>query len=138
MNAALSLQLSATLDNISRLHEELEAFAAQQNWTSKLEFEVKLVIEELFTNVVNFGDCPGETVQIDFVSEPGRLTIEMADSGRPFDPLVESPDADTESSVEDRAIGGLGVHLVLTMMDEASYRRDGNLNRLTLVKRREE
>lgn len=138
MSAALSLQLSATLDDIARLHEELEAFAAQQSWTSKLEFEVKLVVEELFTNVINYGGCPGEAVQIDFVSEPGRLTIEMADSGRPFDPLVDTPDADTMSPVEDRAIGGLGVHLVLTMMDEASYRRDGNLNRLTLVKRREE
>lgn len=138
MSAELSLQLSATLDDIARLHDELEAFSQQESWGPKLEFEVKLVIEELFTNVVNYGECPGEPVQIHFASEPDRLTVEMADSGRPFDPLADTPEADTTSSVEDRAIGGLGVHLVLTMMDEARYRRDGDLNRLTLVKRREE
>ena len=138
MSAELSLRLSATLDDIAQLHEELEAFAAQEGWTAKLEFEVKLVVEELFTNVVNYGDCPGEPVQIDFTSGADRLTIEMSDSGRAFDPLVDTPEPDTTSSVEDRTIGGLGVHLVLTMMDNASYRRDGDFNRLTLVKRREE
>ncbi len=138
MSAELSLRLSATLDDIAQLHDGLETFAEQEGWTSKLEFEVKLVVEELFTNVVNYGDCPGAPVQIDFMSEQDRLTIEMADSGRPFDPLVDTPEPDTTSSVEDRAIGGLGVHLVLTMMDEARYRRDGDLNRLTLVKRRDE
>ena len=138
MSAELSLRLSATLDDIAQLHEALEAFAQQEGWTSKLEFEVKLVVEELFTNVVNYGDCPGQPVEIEFASEPERLTIEMADGGRAFNPLVEAPEADTSSAIEDRSIGGLGVHLVLTMMDETRYRRDGDLNRLTLVKRREE
>ncbi len=138
MSAEFSLRLSATLDDINELHEGLEAFAQQDGWTSKLEFEVKLVIEELFTNVVNYGECPGEPVSIDFSSDGDRLTIEMADAGKPFDPLVETPAADTDSAIEDRSIGGLGVHLVLTMMDEVNYRRDGALNRLTLVKRREE
>lgn len=138
MNAELSLELPASLDGIAQIHEEVEAFAERDGWTSKLEFEVKLVVEELFTNVVNHGDCPDGPVQIDFTSEPGRLTIEMADGGRPFDPLADTPEADTTSAVEDRAVGGLGLHLVLTMMDEAKYRRDDGLNRLTLVKRREE
>ncbi len=138
MSAELSLRLSATLDDIAQLHEALEGFAEQEGWTSKLEFEVKLVVEELFTNVVNYGDCPGQPVEIEFTSEPERLIIDMADRGRAFNPLVETPDADTSSAIEDRAIGGLGVHLVLTMMDETSYRRDGDLNRLSLVKRREE
>lgn len=138
MSTELSLQLSATLDGIAQLHDGVEAFAQQEGWTSRLEFEVKLVVEELFTNVVNYGECPGAPVRIDFKSERDRLTIEMADSGRPFDPVADTPEADTASSVEDRAVGGLGIHLVLTMMDEARYRRDGDLNRLTLVKRRDE
>jgi len=138
VSAEFSLRLPATLDNVAKLHDGLEGFAQQDGWTSKLEFEVKLVVEELFTNVVNYGECPDEPVQIDFKSDPDRLIIEMSDAGKPFDPLVETPAADTSSAIEDRSIGGLGVHLVLTMMDEVRYRRDGALNRLTLVKRREE
>ncbi len=137
MSATLTLRLAATLDDIARIHDGLEAFAQQEGWTSKLEFEVKMVVEELFTNVVNHGGCPGAAVEIAFASAPDRLTVEMADPGRPFDPLAEAPAPDTESDIEDRPIGGLGVHLVRSMMDEAAYRRDGDLNRLTLVRRRE-
>ena len=61
----------------------------------------------------------------------------IADDGRPFDPLTEAPEPDLESAIEDRPIGGLGVHLVRTMMDEVRYRREEGKNRLTLVKRRE-
>ena len=72
VSAELSLQLSAKLDDIAQLHDGLEAFAEQrEGWTSKLEFEVKLVVEELFTNVVNYGDCPGEPVQIDLTVRCG-------------------------------------------------------------------
>ena len=138
MSAEISLRLSAALDEIAQIHDGLGSFAAQEGWTSKLEFEVILVVEELFTNVVKYGGCPGEPVRIDVTSEPNRVTIEMADSGRPFDPLADTPEPDTTSPVEDRAPGGLGLHLALTMTDELSYRRDGDFNRLTLVKRREE
>lgn len=138
MSAKLSLNLAATLDDIAKIHDAIEAFARQESWTSKLEFEVKLIVEELFTNIVNYGECHGEPVEIEFRSEPDKLFIEMVDRGRRFDPLTETPEADTTSSVEERKIGGLGVYLVLTMMDDVTYRRDGKTNRLTLVKRREE
>ena len=58
------------------------------------------------------------------------------DNGRPFDPLNDAPEPDLDSGVADRAVGGLGVHLVRTMMDEMRYRRDRGRNHLTLVKER--
>ncbi|MCY4190482.1 MAG: ATP-binding protein [Rhodospirillaceae bacterium] len=130
--------LSATHDDIVKLYEELEAFAKREGWTSKVEFDLKLVLEELFINIVDYGDCPGTPVRIAFTSEQDRLTIEISDSGRPFNPLVDAPEVDTSLPIEDRTIGGLGVHLVHKLMDEVNYRRDGDLNRLTLVKSRNE
>ncbi|MBQ1603678.1 MAG: ATP-binding protein, partial [Oscillospiraceae bacterium] len=43
--------------------------------------------------------------------------------------------ADTSLAVEDREIGGLGIHLVRQLMDEIRYERVEGKNILTLVKK---
>ena len=57
----------------------------------------------------------------------------VSDDGIAFDPL-EVPPPDLESSLEDRPVGGLGVHFMLTLMDEVTYRREGDRNVLTMRK----
>ena len=55
-----------------------------------------------------------------------RVTVTLTDDGTPFDPFSQ-PEPDTTLSVEERPIGGLGIHLVREMMDDVSYqRRDGH------------
>ncbi len=139
MSAALSLRIATRLDELPRLDAAVEDFAQKQAWPPDLVFQVKLVLEELGVNIVNHGHDDGarHEIEIEIASAADALTIEIADDGRPFDPLTEAPEPDLESALEDRPIGGLGVHLVRTMMDEARYRREEGKNRLTLVKRRE-
>ena len=139
MSAALSLRIATRLDELPRLDAAVEDFAQEQAWPPDLVFQVKLVLEELGVNIVNHGheDDARHEIEIEIASAADALTIEIADDGRPFDPLTEAPEPDLESALEDRPIGGLGVHLVRTMMDEARYRREEGKNRLTLVKRRE-
>ena len=64
----------------------------------------------------------------------GRLFAELCDDAAPFDPLTQAQPAVLEGPLDERPIGGLGLHFVRTLMDEVSYRRDGALNRLTLIK----
>ena len=59
---------------------------------------------------------------------PGRL-----DKGIPFDPTA-APEADTTLGVEERAIGGLGIHLVRNIMDSISYENKNGMNILTMIK----
>ena len=64
----------------------------------------------------------------------GRHTVvvEIVDSGRAFDPTsLVSPD--TAAGLEERPIGGLGIHLVRTMVDGMEYRREGSRNLLNLI-----
>ena len=56
----------------------------------------------------------------------------------PLTPINDAPEPDIDSPLEDRHVGGLGVYLARTMMDELTYRRENSRNHLTLVKRREE
>ena len=59
----------------------------------------------------------------------------MEDDGVAYDPFTETPDFDPDQRMEDRRIGGIGVHLVRTLMDEVDYLRVGDRNRLTVRKR---
>ena len=100
---------------------------------------MNLALEELWLNVVNYGHSGGfHEVEIGLTSEASAVTIEITDDGKPFDPLNDAPVPDVTGSLKDRAVGGLGIHLVRTMMDEMRYKREGGRNHLILVKRRVE
>lgn len=134
----LAVSMPAKLDELSGLQEQVARFGAAQGWPADWEYQVELSIEELVVNIVNYGFDEGGAGRVDVVldSSPDALRIEITDNGRPFDPFHEAPLPDLDSNVDERPIGGLGVHFVKTMMDEASYRREGDRNHVTLVKRR--
>ena len=63
----------------------------------------------------------------------GEVIAEVEDDGRPFNPL-EAPPPDLVSPVEIRPAGGLGVHIVRSVMETIEYRREGHKNYLVLRK----
>ena len=139
MSAKLSLRMGFEAADLPRIQAAIGEFSREQDWPPDIEFQVDLVLEELVLNVVNHGSSGGAgEIAIELLSDAEAVTIEIIDDGKPFDPLTDAPDPDTESSIEDRAVGGLGIHLVRTMMDEVSYRREENRNHMILVKRRSE
>ena len=139
MSAKLSLTVETRLEELDGLAASVEDFAREQEWPLDLTFQVNLILEELWLNVVNYGHDSGEhVVEIELTSEAKSLTIEITDDGKPFNPLENAPVPDVTAALDDRSIGGLGVHLVRTMMDEMRYSRKGGRNHLILVKRRVE
>ena len=137
MSESLSLKVDAGPDALERILDAVEEFGEQEDWEPDLLFRVKLVLEELGLNVVNYGggdETPD--IEITVASEPDVLTITISDNGLPFDPLNDAPPPDLTSPIENRPIGGLGIHLVRTMMDEMSYRRENGRNHLALTKRK--
>lgn len=138
MSTEVSLKIKAAPDALGRLNEAIESLSSQEDWPPDLLFTANLVIEELSLNVVNHA-YHGEDGEFEIVikSEDHALTIEIIDSGPPFNMLTDAPTPDVEAPIEDRPIGGLGIHLVKTMMDELEYRRERERNHLTMVKRRD-
>ena len=64
----------------------------------------------------------------------GALEVEIVDSGPPFDPL-SGGDPDVSGALDERPIGGLGLHLVRKLADESTYERKEGLNVVRLVRR---
>ena len=96
--------------------------------------KLRLAAEEIVVNVMNYAYPPGEEgeVAVEAASDGKNLEITVSDTGLPFDPTAK-PDADTTLSVEDREVGGLGIHLARQMADRIRYERRGDRNILTLT-----
>ena len=104
---------------------------------------VNLALEEAVSNVMLYAypDVKNGQVLVEFVrscidiNKPQeQIVFIISDGGIPFDP-TQQPPADISLSAEERAIGGLGIHLVLQLMDEVHYERVDEKNVLTLIKR---
>lgn len=133
----LSLNLESSLESLSQIEREVASFGAEHGWPADLLFHVQLVLDELATNVINHGyGASGHNFQVMIESKPQAVRIEMVDEARPFDPLQDAPNPTTDASVEEREVGGLGVHIAKQLMDEMEYWREDGKNRLTLVKNR--
>ena len=85
-----------------------------------------LALEEHLTNVMNYGFCEGEErwISIKLGVNENALLARIADKGKAYNPLSRPP-VDTSVSLEDKPIGGLGIHLMKQMMDELTYAREG-------------
>ena len=133
----MHLQLEARPEELPRVAEAVEAMAERDDWPPKLLFQVNLVLEELALNVMTHGrDGGAHRLDVILTSAPEAITIELADDGPRFDPLEEAPEFDPDLPLDERRVGGVGVHLVRTLADDASYRYEDGRNRLTLVLQR--
>ena len=139
MSAQRSLLIANELDELQKVNAAIEELAEEENWSPDVTFQIGLAVEELGVNIVNYGhdDDKAHEIKIVIASEDEAITIEIEDDGHAFNPLSDAPEPDLDAEVEDRTVGGLGIHLVRTMMDEVHYQRQQNKNCLTLVKRRD-
>ena len=99
-----------------------------------LAHDVHLVSEEVVCNVLEHGQRPGgeHEITVEIGIDDDRVTLYFRDDGEPFDPLSHPP-PDLEADIEERLIGGLGVHLIRTLADEITYTREGHRNVLRVV-----
>jgi anti-sigma regulatory factor (Ser/Thr protein kinase) len=97
--------------------------------------DLRLVAEEVLTNVAKYGhdDDAEHRVRARLTLVRGEVTLEFTDDGRPFDPLAAKPRDLTAGG--ERPLGGLGLELVRSLVDEVEYARVGSENVLTLRKR---
>jgi serine/threonine-protein kinase RsbW len=95
--------------------------------------QLELLIEELFVNVCRYAypDGAAGMATVSYcVPAAGELTVEMADQGIEFNPL-QAPSVDIAADLDQRQVGGLGIHLLKALASSLEYRRDGGSNRVS-------
>jgi anti-sigma regulatory factor (Ser/Thr protein kinase) len=132
----LEIVLKKQPEERRRLLMALEGFAREEQLTAKALQAADLALEEHLTNVWKYGfaDTAEHEIRVRLRREGGLLRIEVEDDGRAYNPL-ERPPVDTSVPLEEREVGGLGIHLMRQFMDELDYRREGGRNILSMTKR---
>jgi serine/threonine-protein kinase RsbW len=117
----------------------LSEFGQRHGLPSKVIDHLNLALEEILTNIISYGytDNREHEIRVSLSAQPGEVRAEVQDDGQPFNPL-EVPQPDTTQPLEERAIGGLGIHLVRKLMDGLEYKRQGERNFLTIKKKTQE
>ncbi len=123
------------MTEIDRLHDILDAFGTQHGMDRKCLYHLKLAVEEMATNVIKYAwtDGAAHEFTIALGAENGEAVVEIEDDGREFNPLA-APEPNLKQSIEDRPIGGLGIHLVRQTMTGLDYERREGKNRLRMRK----
>jgi sigma-B regulation protein RsbU (phosphoserine phosphatase) len=130
------LTLANRREELDRLVGWVAELSERSAWPAPLVVNLNLALEEWFVNVVSyaFTDTAEHSVHFRLWHEGELLRLEIEDDGRPFDPTAHAI-PDTAAGLEQRQVGGLGIHFIRRVMAGMTYRRHGNSNRLTLTAR---
>lgn len=126
--------IRSNLKELSHLTDQVEDWGLGCALPQKPLWTLCMILDELITNTIVHGysnkDGQPIDVSIDATAEAIRLTLK--DYAPAFNPLA-APEADTAGDIDDRDIGGLGIHFVRKMTSAASYSHDGTANEIRLT-----
>lgn len=114
------------------LMDALEGYFAARHAPQAAIAALMVAVDEVVSNILNHG---GEALAVRVSAGAGGAAawVEVEDDGPPFDPTAAAS-PDTGLALEDREVGGLGIHLVRKLADEVAYERRGERNRLRFSK----
>ncbi|GAB6036235.1 hypothetical protein JCM15519_07940 [Fundidesulfovibrio butyratiphilus] len=136
MGDTLSLRIKNDLAELDRVNQTVEEFLEERGVPMRASYHIRLALDELITNTISHGCEGGQGCEIvlDLSCTPEAVSIILSDDAKAFDPL-SAPPPDLDSPLEERRVGGLGVHFVRTTMDEARYSRENGRNVMRLLKK---
>jgi anti-sigma regulatory factor (Ser/Thr protein kinase) len=133
---SITIRIRADVSEIERLNRVVRHFGELHEIPGRTLYSVNLALDELVTNAILYGfdEVNTEEIVIRIDATLAEVVATMEDHGREFDPL-QAPAPNLDAPLAERSIGGLGIHLVRSLMDRVDYRRDGSKNVLTVRRR---
>jgi anti-sigma regulatory factor (Ser/Thr protein kinase) len=115
---------------------EFVTSSVEKQGLQNITFQIESAVDEACANVIKYAyDGKPGYIRLSVAREDNTAVITINDKGRQFDPnSIAVPD--TQSNINDRHIGGLGIYIMKKLMDEIIYHYDPKTgNTLTLKKK---
>lgn len=135
MENQFSISLKNNISEVARLAEFIETLCEKNKLKSSSIFEINLVLEEIFVNIImhGFNDTKQHLIEICISIDSNAFFAQIIDDGIEFNPLNYIKD-DRTAPLEEKGIGGLGIHIIKKYMDKIKYERIENKNILSINK----
>ena len=127
--------LPALIENLEKMLEFIRRGAEEIGFDRSLINKIGLACEEALVNIIKYAYPNGEgDIEIGYECSDNNsgIVITIIDSGKEFDPLAKA-EPKLDIPVEERPIGGLGIFMIISIMDKVIYKRENGQNILTLV-----
>ena len=122
MRQSFSYEIRNQTNALQSLKQELELTLFAELQHSSLRATILLVIDELVSNLLKYGfSATHQRSYLNVAFDDEWLEIELKDNGRRFNPLLQPEPKLLDQELSNRQVGGLGLYLVLKMMDETHY-----------------
>lgn len=127
------LTIQNRLAEIATVTDALDTFAEANSVPETITWRFQLALEELLRNIVAhaYADSQMHEIEIQFQCNGSTFIATVIDDGIPFNPLNADP-PDLSEALDEREIGGLGIHLARNVVEEMVYAWDTGKNVVTL------
>lgn len=111
------------------------AHAEDADFPAEAVEQFKIAVDEACTNVIEhaYGGQEGHEVDIAIIIDSDRFTVRIRDEGEPFD-QSRYREPNLLEIAKHRRAGGLGVHIIRSLMDRVEYRTRGQVNEIRMTK----
>src|SRR5262245_7430923 len=122
------------LSAVGEANRSFEGFLQERGVNPELWFQATLVFEEALTNVIKYAyeDDREHEIRLEARITGSSFCLQVTDDGRSFNPL-SLPPPDLDLPLEERPVGGLGVHLMRKFTESIQYERKKGHNIVTLI-----
>ena len=127
-------EFQKAIDSLDEIFQFLKSFLDEERVDEAAEFAIDLVVEELFTSMVKYDSGDSDRISVSVERVDSQVVLRLVDFDvDPFDPSsVEEVDVDRP--LEERNAGGLGLHLVKSIVDKITYEYEDRKMTVTVVK----
>jgi anti-sigma regulatory factor (Ser/Thr protein kinase) len=129
------LEKEASRESLKELFNFIESSLAALDMPAPWRDQMTMALDEALTNIILYAYPAGHKgpVSIRIGRAGDEITAEIVDRGQPFDPTAH-PAPDISLPIEQRPIGGLGIHMMRKMVTGLRYYREDGNNHLVLKK----
>jgi len=135
MGHPVNITIRNVVSEIPRVNSAVDEFAERQSLSPRLVFELQLALEEALVNTISHGyaDSEEHEIIVRMSVEQDNVSVTIEDDARPFNPL-QVPEPDFEQTIEQKRVGGLGIHLIRNLFQQLQYSREHGKNILVMKK----
>jgi anti-sigma regulatory factor (Ser/Thr protein kinase) len=123
-----------TLASLDPLFDFLNQFLSGHEIDGKTAYELQLAVEEVFANQVEHNHASSADISVNLEKTDNCITIQIQDFDVENFDVSKPPQINTHAPLEERRAGGLGLHLIHTIMDRVDYNYENRTSTITLIK----
>lgn len=136
-NSTYRKSIAASTKNLSEVRNFVARHASSHGFDRQQIADIRLAVDEAITNIIKhaYKGEENHTIDIQVAFKKDRICIELLDTGTTFN-LKRYSEPNIKEKIKQKKRGGMGVYLIHSLMDDVSYDRVDDSNKMVMCKYR--